>query len=49
MISGSPQELPIVLELKEAVSGEPSLDQVRAAFDKIEEKLETKRSRAGKS
>lgn len=40
MISGAPQELPILLELKEGTNGEPSLDQVRAAFDKIEEGLE---------
>jgi sugar phosphate isomerase/epimerase len=49
MISGSPHELPVVLELKEAASGEPSLEQVRAAFDKIEENLERKGSRAQKS
>ena len=49
MIAGAPQELPIVLELKEAANGEPSLDQVRAAFDKIEGDLESKGARAKKS
>ncbi len=49
MISGSPHELPVVLELKEAANGEPSLDQARAVFDKIEESLESKGSRTGKS
>lgn len=49
MISGAPQELPIVLELKEGANGEPSLDQVRAAFDKIEENLDSKGPRAKKS
>lgn len=39
LISAAPQELPIVLELKEAANGEPSLDQVRASFDKIEDNL----------
>lgn len=39
MISGAPQELPIVLELKEGANGEPALEQIRASFDKIEENL----------
>ena len=39
LISAAPHELPIVLELKEASNGEPSLDQVRASFDKIEDNL----------
>jgi sugar phosphate isomerase/epimerase len=46
MVSGAPQDLPIVLELKESPSGGPSLDQARAAFDKIEEHLESKGARA---
>lgn len=49
LISGAPHELPIVLELKEATSGEPSLDQVRASFDKIEDNLDNKTARAKKS
>jgi sugar phosphate isomerase/epimerase len=49
MMSGAPHELPIVMELKEATSGEPSLDQARAVFDKIEEHLENKSARAKKS
>jgi sugar phosphate isomerase/epimerase len=49
MISGAPQELPIVLELKEGTNGEPSLDRVRAAFDKIEENLENKGAQSKKS
>jgi sugar phosphate isomerase/epimerase len=49
MISGATQELPIVLELKESASGGPTLDQARAAFDKIEENLERKGARTGKS
>ncbi len=44
-----PHPLPIVLELKEQAGGKPALDQVRAAFDKIEKNLESKRGRAGKS
>jgi len=49
LISGAPQELPIVLELKESACGGPSLDQARAAFDKIEENLERKGARTGRS
>lgn len=49
MIAGAPQDLPIVMELKEAANGEPSLDQVRAAFDKIEDNLENTKVRAKKS
>ena len=47
--AAAPQALPIVLELKEQASGKPGLDQVRAAFDKIEKSLESKRGRAAKS
>ena len=46
--AGAPQALPIVLELKEHAGGKPALDQVRAAFDKIEKSLENKRGGAGK-
>jgi sugar phosphate isomerase/epimerase len=49
MISSAPQELPIVLELKESAGSGPTLDQARAAFDKIEEQLDSKGTRAGKS
>ena len=48
LISGAPQPLPIVLELKEQAAGGPVLDQVRAAFDKIEENLDGKRARTAK-
>lgn len=44
-----PQALPIVLELKEQAGGKPALEQVRAAFDKIEKSMESKRGRAVKS
>lgn len=46
--SAAPEALPIVLELKEQPGGKPALDQVRAAFDKIEKLLESKRGRAAK-
>jgi sugar phosphate isomerase/epimerase len=49
LFSAASQPLPIVLELKEQTAGGPVLDQVRAAFDKIEEKLDGKRSRTGKT
>ncbi|HEV2206734.1 MAG TPA: sugar phosphate isomerase/epimerase family protein [Candidatus Acidoferrales bacterium] len=49
MISGAPHELPIVMELKEATNGEPTLDQAREAFDKIENNLANKSTRAKKS
>ena len=48
-LAAAPQALPIVLELKEQQSGKPALDQVCAAFDKIEKSLESKRGRATKS
>jgi sugar phosphate isomerase/epimerase len=34
------QELPVVLELKEKAAGVPSLDEIHAAFDKLEETAE---------
>src|SRR5271155_2854358 len=43
------QPLPIVLELKEQAGSEPSLDQLRAVFDKLEKGLESKRGRTAKS
>jgi sugar phosphate isomerase/epimerase len=49
MLSTAPQELPIVLELKEAANSEPSLERARAVFDKIDENLASSRPRAIKS
>jgi len=49
LFSGTSQPLPIVLELKEQPAGAPVLDRVRETFDKIEEGLNAKRSRAAKS
>ena len=49
LVAGALQELPIVLELKEMPNGEPPLDQVREAFDKIEENLEKKGANARRS
>ena len=42
----NPEELPLVLELKETAAGEPTLDQMRAAFDKLEETAEKRRVRS---
>jgi sugar phosphate isomerase/epimerase len=39
-LRANPEELPLVLELKEKAAGEPSLDEVCAAFDKLEEMAE---------
>jgi sugar phosphate isomerase/epimerase len=36
------EPLPLVLELKEMAAGAPSLDQIRAAFDKIAKQLDEK-------
>ena len=36
----APEPLPLVLELKEYAAQSPSMDQVRAVFDKIEQHLE---------
>ena len=38
-IAGAPEPVALVLELKEQAGGGPSLDQVRAVFDKIEKNL----------
>ena len=48
-LATAPEPLPIVLELKEQPAGTPTLDQVRAMFDKLEKTLEAKRPRATKS
>jgi len=49
LFSATPRALPIVIELKEQTGGAPALDQVRSAFDKIEENLSDKRARTVKS
>jgi sugar phosphate isomerase/epimerase len=49
LFSAAPQALPVVIELKEQSAGGPVLDQVRAAFDKIEENLSGKPTRTAKS
>jgi len=36
-LRANPEELPLVLELKEKAAGDPSLDKVCEAFDKLEE------------
>lgn len=38
-LASSPEPVALVLELKELPAGAPSLDQMRAVFDKIEKKL----------
>jgi sugar phosphate isomerase/epimerase len=40
-IAGAPEPVALVLELKEQAGGGPSLDQVRAVFDKIEKRVES--------
>jgi len=39
-LRANPEELPFVLELKEKAAGDPSLDKVREAFEKLEEIVE---------
>jgi sugar phosphate isomerase/epimerase len=46
MILAAPEPLPIVLELKEAATGGPALDEIRGVFDKLEENLEKQRADA---
>jgi sugar phosphate isomerase/epimerase len=46
-LRANPEELPFVLELKEKATGGPTLDEVRAAFDKLEEAAE--KAPAGRS
>src|SRR6202050_1146590 len=48
-IAGAPEPVAIVLELKGQANGGPTLDQVRATFDKLEENLEAKRGRTSRS
>jgi sugar phosphate isomerase/epimerase len=40
--AAAPEPLPLVLELKETAPRTPSLDQIRAVFDRIEEQLDEK-------
>ena len=40
--AGTPEPLPLVLELKETAPGSPSLDQIRTVFDKLEKHLDEK-------
>ncbi len=40
--SGAPEPLPLVLELKGTTPGAPTLDQIRAVFDKLEKHLDEK-------
>jgi sugar phosphate isomerase/epimerase len=47
--ASSPQPVAMVFELKAQPDGTPTLDQVRATFDKLEKNLETQRDRAAKS
>jgi sugar phosphate isomerase/epimerase len=47
--AGAPQPVSMILELKAQPDGSPTLDQIRATFDKLEKNLETKRDRATKS
>ena len=39
-IAGAPQPVALVLELKEQAGGGPTLDQIRATFDKLEKNFE---------
>jgi sugar phosphate isomerase/epimerase len=48
-LAGAPQPLTLVLELKEQPAGAPSLDQIRIAFDKLEENLDNKGTRSPQS
>lgn len=48
-IGGAPEPVALVLELKDQASGAPTLDQVRAVFDKIETNLDGKRPRAARN
>jgi sugar phosphate isomerase/epimerase len=47
--SAAPEPLPLVLELKETLAGAPSLDDVRAVFDRIEKQFEEKGSRSART
>ncbi len=47
-VATAPEPLPLVLELKDQAAGAPSLDQIRAVFDKLEKNLEGQRARTTK-
>jgi sugar phosphate isomerase/epimerase len=49
LIAGTEESLPIVLELKEQSVKNPSLDEIRMTFDKLEKGLEARRPRAPRS
>jgi sugar phosphate isomerase/epimerase len=46
VLAAAPEPLPIVLELKEQAAASPSLEQVRATFDKLEQGFEPHRRAA---
>jgi sugar phosphate isomerase/epimerase len=48
-LAKAPEPLPLVLELKEQAATMPTLDKVRAAFDRLKEGMEAKSPRAAKS
>jgi sugar phosphate isomerase/epimerase len=48
-LANAPQQPAIVLELKEQAAGAPSLDQIRATFDKLEKELDARRARVAHS
>jgi sugar phosphate isomerase/epimerase len=48
-LRNAPQPVAMVLELKAQADSAPTLDQIRATFDKLEKNLETQRDRAAKS
>jgi len=48
-LASAPESPAFVLELKERAPGTPSLDQVRAAFDKLEKHLDEKGVRAART
>jgi len=45
-LANAPQPVALVLELKEQAGGKPTLDQIRATFDKLEKGFEGKRPRS---
>jgi sugar phosphate isomerase/epimerase len=45
-IANAPQPVALVLEVKEQPGGGPTLDQIRATFDKLEKNFEKKRPRS---
>jgi sugar phosphate isomerase/epimerase len=49
LIASTEEPLPIVLELKEQSVKNPSLDEIRITFDKLEKGLEARRPRAARS